>query len=211
VHIARKHGTGNPAEFKVQAGGPFSFHPDKANKNREYSQRHPNNNRHTVGYKKTGRGNDDFGAMVDYMYRFLTYFEENLYKMGEIKKITDRQNSSMNPKWIHSMNFDPHAFANAFQGWLSEVMKNDHSSKQRDSEAAVAASSHQEIEKTPHDLFSRVDKDNTHQSSSSVHPVSSRDEGSTEEDGWIEEDGWRVKRDMFGDVIDAYRLHDTFF
>jgi hypothetical protein len=128
--------------------------------------------------------------------------------MGEIKKITDRHNSSMTPKWIHSMNYDPHAFANAFQAWLSEVMKNYHSSKQRDSEAAVAASSHQEIKKTSHDLFSSVEKDNTHQSSSSVHPVSSGDEGSVEKDGWIEEDGWMVKRDMYGNVMDVYRLHE---
>jgi hypothetical protein len=171
VHIARKHGTGNPAEFKVQAGGPFSFHPDKANKNREYS----NNNRYTVGYKTTGRGNDDFGAMIDSMYRLLTYFEENIYKTGEIKRIADKHNPSMTPKWFPLTNYDPQTFANAFQTWLSEAVKDYHSSKQRHSDTTVAASSNQEIKKTSLDLSSNVEKGNTHQSNSSVNPVSSKD------------------------------------
>jgi hypothetical protein len=93
----------------------------------------------------------------------------------------------------------------------SEEMKNYHSSKKRYSDTTVAANSNREIKKTTHDLFSSVEKNNSHQSSSSVYRVSAVDKGSIEEEGWIEEDGWRVKRDIFGEVIDAYRLYDTFF
>jgi hypothetical protein len=90
-------------------------------------------------------------------------------------------------------------------------LKNYPLSKQRDSDSTVAASSQQEIKKPSHDLFSGFEKDNTRQSSSSIHPVSSGDEGSIDKDGWIVEDGWKVKRDMFGNVMSAYRLRDVFF
>jgi hypothetical protein len=86
------------------------------------------------------------------VYHILTEIEEKRYKMGEIHKIADRHNSSMTPKWVPSMNYDPHAFVNAFQAWLSELLKNYPSSKQRDSDSTVAASSQQEIKKTSHDL-----------------------------------------------------------
>jgi hypothetical protein len=213
VHIGRKHGSGGPAEKRDsdQAGGPFSFHPIKTNENRRYSQSHPNNNRYTVGYKTTGRGNDDFGAMIDSMYRLLTYFEENIYKTGEIKRIADKHNPSMTPKWFPFTNYDPQTFANAFQTWLSEAVKDYHSSKQRHSDTTVAASSNQEIKKTSLDLSSNVEKGNTHQSNSSVNPVSSKDkleiylETLKDNGGWREEDGWMVKRDMYGDVRDLHK------
>lgn len=212
VHIGRKHGSGGPAEKRDsdQAGGPFSFHPIKTNDNRRYSQSHPNNNRYTVGYKTVGRGDDAFGDMVDYMYHLLTYFEENIYKTGEIKRIAGKHNPSMTPKWFPLTNYDPQTFANAFQAWLSEVMKNYQSSKQRDSDTTAAASSNQEIKKTSLDLSSNVEKGNTHQSSSSVDPVSSENTVESmlrkaKENDWKEEDGWMVKRNMYGDVIDVYK------
>jgi hypothetical protein len=175
VHIGRKHGSGDPAEKRDsdQARRPFSFQPDKRNKYGEYSQT-PNNNRYNGGYKTIGRGNDDFGAMIDHMYRLLTYFEENIYKTGEIKRTADKHNSSMTLKWFPLTNYDPQTFANAFQMWLSEAVKDYHSSKQRDSDTTVAASSNQEIKKTSLDLSSNVEKGNTHQSTSSVNPVSSK-------------------------------------
>jgi hypothetical protein len=217
VHIGRKHGSGDPGEKRDsdQAGRPVSFHLDKTNKNREYSQSYPNNNRYNLGYKTTGRGNDAFGDMVDYMYRFLTYFEENVHKTGEIKRIADRHNSSKTPQWVPLMKYNPHAFANAFQAWLSEVMKNYQSSKQRDSDTTAAASSNQEIKKTSLDLSSSVEKANTHQSSSSVDPVSSENTVESmlkkaKENDWKEEDGWMVKRDMYGNVRDVYKLRETF-
>lgn len=210
VHIRRKHGFGNPVENKDSGQVDAA---DKTNNNREYSQRHPNNSRYTVGYKTTRRGNDNFGDMIDYMYRFLTTFEENIYKTGEIKRIADRYNSSMTPKRFPSTSYDPRAFANAFQAWLLEEMKNYHSLKQRDSDTRVAASSNQEIKKT-HDPFSSVEKDNTLQSSSYLHPVSSRGGGVINDgwkDEWIEEDGWMIKRDMYGNLMSAYRIRESIF
>jgi hypothetical protein len=218
VHIGRKHGSGDPVEKgdSDQARRPFSFLPYKRNKNGEYSQT-PNNNRYNGGYKTVGNGNDDFGAMIDHMYRLLTYFEENIYKTGEIKRIAHKHNSSMTPKWFPLTNYDPQNFANAFQTWLSEAVKTYHSSKQRHSDTTVAASSHQEIKKTSLDLSSNVEKGNTHQSSSSVNPVPSKDELESyletlkENGGWKEEDGWMVKRDMYGDVRDLRKLRDKSF
>jgi hypothetical protein len=210
VHIGRKHSFGDPVEKSDsdQAERSFFIHADR-NKKKGYSQYH-NKYRHTEGYKR-GRRNDDFGDIIDYVYHILTEIEEKRYKMGEIHKIADRHNSSMTPKWVPSTNYDSHAFVNAFQAWLSELLKNYPSSKQRDSDSTVAASSQQEIKKPSHDLFSSFEKDNTRQSSSSIHPVSSGDEGSIDKDGWIVEDGWKVKRDMYGNVMSAYRLRDVFF
>ena len=84
VHMERMHGSGDPAEKRDsdQAGRPFTFHPDRRSKNTEYSQSHPNNSQSHMRYKTTGMGNDYSGDMIDYMYRFLTNFEENTYKAG---------------------------------------------------------------------------------------------------------------------------------
>jgi hypothetical protein len=204
VHIRRKLGFGEPVEKgrSDQAERPFHFRADKTNKYRDNSQ-NPHDNRYAVGYK-TGMGNDFFGEMIDYVYRFLTDIEENKYKMGEINKIVDRHNSSMTQKWIPWMNYDRLAVANAFQTWIADTMKNDHSSELRDSEANVAASSNQEIKETSHDLFPIDGEGNAQQSSSSVHPVSSGN-GESVEDEWVEDDGWMVKYDMYGNVVDAHK------
>jgi hypothetical protein len=202
VHIRRKHGFGDPAEKRdSDQADAFYFHADKTNKNREHSQDHHDNNRYTIGYK-TGRGNNDFGDIVDYVYRFLTEIEEMRYKMGEINRIADKHNSSMTPKWIPSMNYDRQAFPNAIHAWLSNLTKNNRSAEQGHSNANAAATSNQEIKKTSHDLFPSDEEDNTQQLSSSVHPASSGDQG------WIKKEGWKVKYDMYGNVLDAYKCYE---
>ncbi len=122
--------------------------------------------------------------------------------MGEINKIAGRHNSSMTPKWIHSMNYDRHAFENAMQSWPSDMTKINHSSEQRHSDANIPASSNEAIEKTSHDRFPSDEEGNTQQSSS-VHPVSSKDEG------WNEDGEWMVKYDMYGNVVDIRKRYEV--
>jgi hypothetical protein len=120
--------------------------------------------------------------------------------MDEINRIVDRHNT---PTWIPSLKHDRHTFGNYFRAGLSDMMKNGHSSEQRDSKANVAISSNQENEKTSSALLPVKEGESAKQSSATLHP------GSSGEKGWVEEDGWRVKYDMYGNVVDLYRHYQN--
>jgi hypothetical protein len=212
MHIGRMHeGLGDPVEKgdPNQAEKYYSSDPNRQNKSRKYPFNRNGSNLHSTKYEVTDRDNESLGETIDYVYRFLTEIEEKKYKMSEINRITNKHNSSAIPGWVPAVNYVHPPTMNTMGAWLLHIMRNIHSSPfpQKYSDPINISSSKDANEKTPKVSFPSNDKhkEKKQQSDLTDHSIHSGNNTSEEDASLYAR--WVIKRDMYGNIIDAYKYY----
>jgi hypothetical protein len=129
--------------------------------------------------------------------------------MGEIIRITNKLNSSTIPEGVPSVNYVHPPTMNIMGALLLYKMWNIHlsPSPQTFSDANDTSSSKGASEKTPNISFPSSDKHNEkkHHSDLSERSIYSGNDASEGDTSSYAR--WVIKRDMYGNIIDAYKYY----
>jgi hypothetical protein len=209
VHIRRWHGgLGNPAEKMDpnQAERPFAWDPNRANRNKEYSPNRNFRNRPFVNCAATGRVNESLDDPIEYTYNFLTEFEDKVYKVGEIDRITSKLCSSATTR-LPSIDYVNPSPLNIMGEWLMNILKNNYSttSVKNRSDTYFTAGPIEESKNTTDSSFLSNGKYRKHETNSSNHIIHTEDDASEKHSS--SNSGWVRKFDMYGNLIDTYRSY----
>src|SRR5918995_4087375 len=213
VHINRAHsGFGEPVEKGRLGRAEKSFSSDSNNSNayRKYSPNQSKSSHLSSGYEKVSKDNEKNGDIIDYVYNFYRRFEENNYKVGEIRRIIRQHSSSEYTGLMSSINngtLRPNTNTNTIIDTARtrpvNSLNNTDSSRlvQTHSTRNSTAGSSEATQKTTDSSFSSSDKYEKLRSGLGIWEEICPD---PEAPSIM----WFIKRNGMGDIIDLYMIDE---